>query len=209
MVIDGLTFEQMKDKIFCQDCIEGLRDIPSNSVDLVLTDIPYNEVNASDKGMNGIRVLNKGVADVGNFAVDKLADTLVDKTKGSIYMFCGYEQVSPIVHVFRNKGLTPRLIVWEKTNPSPIGGCSTWLSGIEMCVFGKKSGAVFNEHCKNTVLRFPCGTSKVHPTQKPVDLFRKLILTSTNSGGGNFRPLYGQRNYSYCGYTRAKALHRL
>ena len=33
-----------------------------------------------------------------------------------------------------------------------------------------------------------------HPTQKPVDLLRYLVLTYTNEGGGSFRQLYGFRH---------------
>ena len=29
-------------KIYCMDCLEGLKKIPDNSVDLVVTDPPYN-----------------------------------------------------------------------------------------------------------------------------------------------------------------------
>jgi site-specific DNA-methyltransferase (adenine-specific) len=29
-------------KIFCEDCLEGMKKIPDNSVDLVFTDPPYN-----------------------------------------------------------------------------------------------------------------------------------------------------------------------
>ena len=179
------------DKIYNMDCLEGMKQIPDGSIDLVLTDIPYNEANASDETLNGIRILNKGAADVGNFQIEELARLLIRKTRGSVYMFCGFEQVSPIVHEMRAEGLTPRLIVWEKTNPSPMAGEFTWLSGVEMCVFGKKNGATYNLHCKNTVLRYPCGDNKIHPTQKPVDLFRYLIMASSNEGDTVLDPFMG------------------
>ena len=56
-------------KIYNMDCLEGMKQIPDGSIDLVLTDIPYSEVNASDEYQNGIRVLNKGAADIGNFQI--------------------------------------------------------------------------------------------------------------------------------------------
>ena len=151
--------------------------IPDNSIDLVMTDIPYGEVNRAD---NGLRNLDKDKADIGCFDVTELTDILCDKTRGSIYMFCGFNQVSDIRKAMTAKGLSTRIIVWEKTNPSPMNGEYIWLSGIELCVFGKKSGATFNEHCKNTVFRYPSGGSKIHPTQKPLNLFRRLLLASSN-----------------------------
>ena len=31
-----------KNKIYCMDCLEGLKKLPDNSIDLILTDPPYN-----------------------------------------------------------------------------------------------------------------------------------------------------------------------
>jgi site-specific DNA-methyltransferase (adenine-specific) len=47
-------------------------------------------------------------------------------------------------------------------------------------VYGKFKKATFNEHCKGTVLNFPCGKGKVHPTEKPLKLFEYLITVSSN-----------------------------
>ena len=164
-------------KLLQGDCLELMKDIPDGSVDLVLTDIPYGVVN---RDSNGLRNLDKGNADIVTFDLKELTETLCDKTDGSIYMFCGTEQVSTIRATMIEKGLSTRLCIWEKTNPSPMNGQVIWLSGIECCVFGKKKNATFNEHCKNTVFRFPTVRGKVHPTQKPVDLLKYLIEVSSN-----------------------------
>ena len=176
------------DNIYNCDCLEGMKQIPDGSVDLVVTDIPYNEVNRSD---NGLRNLNKEYADIATFDLTSLTETLCRKANGSIYMFCGIEQVSTIRAIMVKLGLSTRVIVWEKTNPSPMNGEFIWLSGIELCVYGKKSGAVFNHKCRNTVLRYPCGTHEIHPTQKPVNLMRNLVLTSSNAGDTVLDPFMG------------------
>ena len=175
-------------KIYNEDCLEGMKRIPDGSVDCIVTDIPYNECNRAD---NGLRNLDKDKADIGMFDVDMLTQTLCDKTKGSIYMFCGFNQVSNIRMAMTGKGLSTRIIVWEKTNPSPMNGSAIWLSGIELCVYGKKQGATFNLHCKNTVLRYPCGCGRIHPTQKPVELMSLLIAASTKEGDTVLDPFMG------------------
>jgi site-specific DNA-methyltransferase (adenine-specific) len=35
------------------DCLERMKELPDGSVDMVLTDIPYGEVNRTAKGVNG------------------------------------------------------------------------------------------------------------------------------------------------------------
>jgi site-specific DNA-methyltransferase (adenine-specific) len=139
-------------KIICGDCIEEMKKMADNSVDLILTDIPYGEVNRKS---NGLRNLDKGVADIVNFDLNHLIKEFIRLSKGSIYVFCGTEQVSEIRKVLVENGLSTRLCIWKKTNPSPMNGQSIWLSGIECCVYGKKKNAVFNEHCKNSVWEFP------------------------------------------------------
>ena len=56
----------------------------------------------------------------------------------------------------------------------------TWMSGIETFAYFKKRKATFNERYKNSVVKFPNGSSKIHPTQKPLKLFEYLIKVSSN-----------------------------
>lgn len=111
--------------------------------------------------------------------------------RGSIYIFCSTEQVSELRSLMVNARLTTRLGIWEKSNPSPVNGRHLWLSSVECCVFGRRSGAVFNEHCKASVWRFPCGRSKQHPTEKPLTLFKYLVSVSSNAGQIVFYPCCG------------------
>lgn len=186
--------------IYNIDCIIGLQDINDGSVDAVITDIPYGEVNKhakkkrSEKGSKKYRISDKGKADVVTFDLEELTRTLCRKARGSVYMFCGSEQLSQIRQIMELEGLTTRVIVWEKTNPSPLAGEYMWLSGIELCVFGRKKGATFNYFCRNSVIRLPSTqtTEKtIHPTQKPVDLMRTLLLASTKEGDLVLDPFMG------------------
>lgn len=176
------------DHIYNMDCLEGMKLIPDGSVDLVLTDIPYGEVN---RDSNGLRNLDKAAADVETFSITELTRMLCAKSKGSVYMFCGINQVSDIRKTMTEQGLSTRLVIWEKTNQSPMNGEFMWLSGVECCVYGKKSGGTFNLRCKNSVLRYPCGEHDIHPTQKPVDMFRYLVQASSDEGQTVLDPFMG------------------
>jgi site-specific DNA-methyltransferase (adenine-specific) len=164
-------------KIYLMDAIELLKKIEDNGVDLFLTDIPYEKVN---KKSNGLRNLDKGDANKKTFELRKFLPEVDRVTKGSGYIFCGKEQISEIFDYFNTRGYTTRLMIWEKTNPSPMNSKYTWMSGIEAFIFFKKPRAVFNEKYKNSVVRFPNGNSKNHPTEKPLKLFEYLINVSSN-----------------------------
>ncbi len=175
-------------QLFNADCIEHMKSMADGSVDMVLTDIPYGEVNRKS---GGLRNLDKGAADIETFDLDIFVPELVRVVKGSIYIFCGTEQVSGIRKLLVDKGLSTRLCIWEKTNPSPMNGKLIWLSGIECCVYGRKPKATFNEHCKNTVWRFPTVHGKLHPTMKPLALMEKLVAASSNEGDTVMDPCMG------------------
>ena len=155
-----------------------LPTLQDNSVTLLLTDIPYDAVNMKS---NGLRVLDKGKADSITFRLEPYITEINRIVKGSAYIFCEWEQISPLVNLFKRYGWSTRIIVWEKTNPSPMNGEYIWLSGVEFAVFAKKSGATFNAHCRNCVMRYPSGTSKDHPTEKPVSLFADIVNVSSDA----------------------------
>lgn len=172
--------ESERYKIYNADCLEVLKEMPSKSVDLCLTDLPYNEVQRESGGLRQID--NKETADFLTFDLTQAIQESLRICTGSFYFFCATEQVSFIRQLLVKHGLSTRLCIWEKTNPSPMNGEYIWLSGIECCVFAKYPNATFNEHCKNTVWRYPVETNQIHPTQKSLQLIRYLVRTSSNYG---------------------------
>ena len=197
--------------IYNIDCIIGMKHLSDNSVNMVLTDIPYNVVNRKS---NGLRNLDKEKADILTFDLDDFLDELYRITNGSICIFCGKEQFSYIYNYFANKKGTVRPIIWEKSNPSPMNGQYVYLSGVELAVWFKKSGSkTFNAHCKNTVFKYPNGKRDIHPTQKNLNLFKELILDNTNEndivldpclGGGTTAIACIETNRKYIGFELDK-----
>ena len=175
------------------DCLALMKDIPGESVDFVLTDIPYDAVNRQS---NGLRNLDKGKADIITFDLELFLQEVLRVCKNSICIFCGKEQFSKIYEFFASQKGTVRPIIWEKSNPSPMNGQYIYLSGVEMAVWFKKSGAkTFNAHCKNTVFKYPNGRSKLHPTEKNHELLRDLILDNSNDGDIVFDPCMGSGSH--------------
>jgi len=165
--------------VFNIDAIELLKSFNDKQIDLFLTDIPYEHVN---KKSNGLRKIDKEDANVKTFNLNIFLEEVFRTTKGSGYIFCGKEQISEIFDYFNKKKITTRLMIWEKNNPSPMNCQHTWMSGIEAFIYFKKPKATFNEYYKNSVIRFPNGSSKKHPTEKPLKLFEYLIEVSSNKG---------------------------
>ena len=171
------------------DCLKRMKEIPDGSVDMVLTDIPYNAVN---RVSGGLRTLDKGIADIITFSLDDFINECLRVSKGYVVIFCGKEQFSTIYAKLATEKGTVRPLVWEKSNPSPMNGQYIYLSGVELAVWFKKSGhKTFNAHCKNTVFKFPNGRSKNHPTEKNMKLWEEIIKDCTDEGHVILDPCVG------------------
>ena len=195
-------FKNKYGMIFNDDCMNLLSNISSRErerergITLTITDIPYDSVNRSS---NGLRNLDKGNADILTFDLQQFLDEIYRVTEGTIIIFCAMNQVSEIINYFdkyakKGKG-TVRQLCWRKTNPSPMNGDYIYLSGLENAVWCNKRGATFNAHCKSNVFEYPCGRSKLHPTEKNHNLIKELILDNSNEGDIIFDPCCGSGSH--------------
>jgi len=175
------------------DCLEGLKNIPDNSVDVVITDPPYflsmghagDKDNAKKMMMNSNRAFND-LAICAPFYKQLFQEyRRVLKEDGHFYFFTdwrGYAFYFPLI----NAELPVRnLIVWDKKS----GPGSYYSYAHEFIIFGTAAPKLRNKGGTN-VLRMAAFSSgakttngeKVHPTQKPVEIIAKFIEDSTEPG---------------------------
>ena len=143
-------------------------------------------------GVKTDRSLDKGAADAfDNANLEFLVEQFGRVVTNSVYVFCGTQQISSLAAGFTSRGMTVRVGAWNKTNPSPMNGSRLWVSGLEFCVYARKANAVHNEHCQKALWDAPSGRSKIHPTQKPLQLFERLVRASSDEGHTVFDPFMG------------------
>ena len=192
--------ERERGVIINEDCMKVLRSLDDNSVNLTLTDIPYDSVNKADDS-GGLRKLKKGKADILTFDLESFLEEIYRVTQNTLIVFCGQVQFSKIFCHYIDKlnnekaKISVRQIIWAKSNPSPMNGDYMYLSGCENAVWVKKKGSPFNAHCKSNVLNFPCGRSKLHPTEKNHQLITDLILDNSNENDIVFDPCCGSGSH--------------
>jgi len=170
--------------IYHGDCREILPSL--DPVALLLTDPPYGQVNRDSR----LRNLDRGGADTVTVEPEDLAATLA-ALAATTYVWCSTEQVSRYRAAFVSLGLSTRLGIWEKTNPSPMNGTWLWLSSLESCIFARKAGATFNGSCLSPLWRGPTQPDEKHPTTKPGWLMRRLIEASSDPGDIVLDPFMG------------------
>lgn len=179
--------------IDCCDCLDGLREVPDHSVDLIVTDPPYflsmghagSKTNAQSVQLNSNRAFNDLAICTPFYRqlFEEFARVL--KETGSFYFFTdwrGYAYYFPLI----NASLPVRnLIVWDKKS----GPGSFYSFAHELIIFGTylsktKAGVgsnVWREAAFSSGARSTDG-EKVHPTQKPVALLTRMIEDSTEPG---------------------------
>ena len=185
--------------VYHRDCMEGMKEMPDKSVNLTLTDIPYDFFQSLHTTKNReygstapLRIFNKGVADIVTFELKDFLQELIRITKGSICVFCGFQQFSHIYSFFSDLKIgTVRPIVWHKKNPLPMNGKYVYLQATEFAVWYRPPGAAFNCFCKGNVFNFPQGSSENFPTQKNLALWEEIILDNSNELEIIFDPCMG------------------
>jgi DNA modification methylase len=163
-----------------------MKALGNKSVDLLLTDIPYN----CSQESNGLRVLDYGVWDK-DFDAEDFAWNNFRLTRGSIYVWCHETQLSFLILALRQQGFIDRPCSWVKRNPTVINGEKIWLPALELCAFGKRPAATFNAICKSAVWWLSPDTERFHPNQKPLEIIAAQIQASTNDGDTILDPFLG------------------
>lgn len=109
-------------KIYNKDCIEGMKDIPSNSIDLVITDPPFaidfkavrNNYNRKDsRVIEGYNEISR--ANYKDFTMQWMSEVFrVLKDSGSMYVFSGWNNLKDILNALDDNGfITVNHIIWK------------------------------------------------------------------------------------------------
>ena len=174
--------------IYNGDCLDLMKDIPDGSVELVLTDPPYNI--ARD---NNFHTMNRSGIDFGEW--DKGADlfTYINEVSrvltanGSFVVFNDWKNLGDIARYAESLDFeTKDMIRLEKSNPMPRNRDRRYITDYECAIWftKKKAKWCFNRQDPSYQRpKFVCSIDKgLHPTQKSLKLMHDLLLIHSNEG---------------------------
>jgi len=182
--------------IQCIDCIKGLKDIPNGSINLIIADPPYGisrGLNCENKKLGTTAKLNFNFGKWDKFNKDWL-EIAIPKTNGWFMSFCAKKDVGVIWESLEKNGfIAIDVLAWQKPDPLPLNAKSRFLNAWESIVIGKRPGATWNSNYEHNILKFqaPKSKNRIHTTQKPLELIKKLIQLTTNKGDIIVDPFIG------------------
>lgn len=175
-------------KIYNMDCMDGIKLLDDNSIDLVVIDPPYKLDLNKVKKTNIFNSYANELLELKDGFDLKVLDLLIQKMKKiNIYIYCSKRQIQELLEYFSNKDCNYEVLTWHKQNPSPLTN-NIYLPDTEYVIFARERGVRLygNYHTKHKY--YISGVNQVdkkkykHPTIKPIPFIENHIENSSRPG---------------------------
>jgi site-specific DNA-methyltransferase (adenine-specific) len=191
-------------RIYNEDCLEGMKRIPDKSIDMILCDLPYGTTACKWDTVIPLEPLweqyNRIIKDNGaivlfgsepfssslrmsNLKMFKY-DWIWNKKKGGNPLLSKIQPIKiyEVVSVFGKGKVNYYPIMVDRDKPKARGKNKGKTSETTNNTFTKNK--VYTQYYPKAIIEFSNANqrNKLHPTQKPVELFEYLIKTYTNEG---------------------------
>jgi site-specific DNA-methyltransferase (adenine-specific) len=204
------------DKIYNTDCLDLLKNIKNESLDLIFADPPYNLSHSNFK----MKFVKSGGADLNTnkgkwdkysdeefeeFTKKWLSESFrVLKKNGSIWVAGTYHNIYLTGYLMKKIGFEIlNEVLWHKSDATPNLSCTRFVADHENFIWARKGkGNIFNydlmkkanggKQMRSLWTRGKtAGGKKIHPTQKPEWLLERVILSTSTPQSIVFDPFIG------------------
>ena len=205
--MDMVEYTQIgRSRLYLQDNREVIKTIPDKSIDLILTDPPYNIAKYSTGNIElpNRTPLNNDIANWDKVEVNP-EEYVNDfkrilKPHGNIFVFTTYNSIGKWHATFDKQFDTAQFMIWHKTNPTPNIFKKGFLNSCEMIICFWNKGHTWNftdqKNMHNFIESPICmGAERLknpkHPAQKPVQILKHIIQIASNPNDVVFDPFMG------------------
>lgn len=167
-------------KIYHEDCLDGMKRIPNNSIDLVITDPPYC-VGATSNGTKSSWSDNNLIRPFFEIYFKELYQ--VCKSESEIYINTDWRTYPFLYPIMKRYFNIKNLIVWDY---EWIKAGSHYRFSHEFIIYAikgnvkRKFSASERDVWRIKPINFT--SKKLHNAQKPLELVRKMIMNSSREG---------------------------
>jgi site-specific DNA-methyltransferase (adenine-specific) len=193
-----------------QDAVDWLRSLPDASVDLIVTDPPYESLEKHRRIGTTTRLKNSKASSNAWFQIfpnDRFEDLFIEcyrvlKNHRHFYLFCDAETMFVVKPIAESVGFRFwKPIVWDKRK---IGMGYHYRSRYEMILFFEKGKRKLNDLSIADVIECP-RIFRGYPTEKPVPVSEILIRQSTQAGELIVDPFMGSGSVGLAALTQGRS----
>ena len=192
--------------IKCGDSRKLLKSIKTHSIDLILTDPPYNisKYSTGNISLPNRAAINNNIAswDQVEFNPSDWVEEFIRvlKPDGNLFIFTTYNQIGKWHEHLDKRFDTTQFMIWHKTNPAPKIFKAGFLNSCEMifCCWNKKhfwnfvSQREMHNFIETPICMYPERIKEPkHPAQKPLAVLRKIIEIASRKDALVLDPFMG------------------
>lgn len=165
----------------CGDCLEIMKDIPDNSIDLIVTDPPYLIKYKTNRRKNKSHDFCSEILNDDNYELIEnffKESFRVLKKNSAMYCFCSSKTIDYFMkQVFSNGFTIKNQIIWVKNNWSAGDLKAQFGQQYEIILLLNKGRKEFNGKRLSDIWEFPrvSGGNQFHQNQKPLELIEQCI----------------------------------
>ena len=195
------------------DCIRIMKELPSNSVDLILTDPPYNLgkfMKNRDTNLKQMRDNFFGAAGWDDLSLIEWKSCMDEffgesarllKKGGTMLVFMSIIRIETLIELAEKHGFYYKTTgIWHKLNPMPrnmqlhfINSTEAWVYftiGTRTGTFNNKGKAI-HDFIETSVISNGERKYGKHPTQKPISIMEHFVRILSNEGDMILDPFMG------------------
>ena len=195
------------------NCLDVLKSMPDESVDLTLTDPPYNLGNfMRDRDTNLVKMRENFFGNAGwdNLSFERWSECMdmffaeqarIIRDGGSMVVFMSLIRVETLMQIASDNGFYYKTTgIWHKTNPMPRNMNLHFINSVEGWIYfvKKKRTGTFNNNT-SAIHDFIESSSTPkkekkyggHPTQKPEKIMQHFVQLLSNPGDVVLDPFMG------------------
>lgn len=182
------------DIIYNEDCLEGIKKLPSKSIDLIITDPPYGIGYKSAYKKEKDCMLGDTGLEVMFFLDDILLELKrIMKDGSAIYWFTRFDIYPYLFIKFTRYFRVKNQIIWRKGIETTGMGDrkGNYANNYESILFAVKGRHILKEKTCGSVWNIKSCKKIFHLTQKPLEVIEKIIQYSSDKNDIILDPFMG------------------
>jgi len=184
--------------IYLGDCLDVMKDMDNESVDLCITDPPYKLISGGVSGLCCHGILDPSVYNNKGkfFEVTEFENWIpyiykILKKNSDLYIMCNDKNLQELLNTVKKNGFRlHNILVWYKGNHTPNRWYMKSCEFIVYCWKGKAKKINNMSSLQINMTKCKMG-NRFHPTEKPIELISEYIANSSQINDLIFDPFIG------------------